>query len=171
MPLCNDDLVVPLCRLSMARLHSKMIGLCQCLKVWSLLIWALLCQLAPINTGNVLQVQDSLNQVGLPDLGKAGDQASDAKDNVQNAANKLGLEWLTSWVPGCCRNSSSSCKVRLYKRRHFSCVVMVHMFALPGDTRYRCVCPTLKVVWMNDHFLHCINLHCINWKIDIVYAR
>ena len=46
----------------------------------------------PINTGNVLQVQDSLNQVGLPDLGKAGDQASDAKDNVQNAANKLGLE-------------------------------------------------------------------------------
>lgn len=40
----------------------------------------------------VLQVQDSLNQVSLPDLGKAGDKASDAKDNVQNAANKIGLE-------------------------------------------------------------------------------
>ena len=49
--------------------------------------------LAPVsNQGNVLQVQDSLNQVGLPDVGKAGDKASDAKDNVQKAANKLGLE-------------------------------------------------------------------------------
>ena len=33
-----------------------------------------------------------MNQVGLPDLGGAGDKASEAKDNVQNAANKLGLE-------------------------------------------------------------------------------
>ena len=42
-----------------------------------------------------MQVQNSLNQVSLPDLGTPSDVASkagDAKDNVQNAANKLGLE-------------------------------------------------------------------------------